>query len=45
MEVPLLDNSDELEDGAEITADGQKVRVTVLPVVRSGDTSSDAWHR
>lgn len=45
MEVLLLDNSDELEDGAEITADGQKVRATVLPVVRSGDTSSDVCHR
>lgn len=44
MEV-LLDNSDDPEDGAEITVDGQKVRAAVLPVVRSGDTSADVCHR
>lgn len=41
----LSDNSDGAEEGAEITADGQKVRPAVLPVVRSRDTNSDVYYR
>ena len=44
MEVLLLDNSDDPEDGAEITVDGQKVRAAALLVVSSADTSSDVCH-